>query len=533
MRRSRQSLSVRCRTPRLVEACGLATDVMVKNRNRASTARIAPVESRSVRRVRTSTGSGRVLKHIRYTVDMTVLRRMRVCLAIIVVRALVGILRGLSRGGGALPGRVALAIAPALLGDLGRRLPRGVVMITGTNGKTTSAHLLDEVLSGAGFRVVRNDSGANLASGLATALALNRGADVAVLETDEATVPRVSAALAPEVMAVSNFFRDQLDRYGELTTTVGHVRRGLPYLSPSGVAVLNADDPNVADLAASVPRVVYFGLTGPGRPVNESGADGADARRCPACGGALAYDVHQYAHLGSYACAACGFHRPPLDLAVAVYHHPDGQDLELDWHGERWRVPLSLPGTYNAYNAALAAAVALTLGVSPDGVARGLGRAGASFGRMEALVWRGVDVRLALVKNPTGFNQVLETLADDSRPKDAVMLVNDRYADGRDVSWLWDVDFEGLMPRTGIDRIWTGGTRGRDMAVRLKYAGLPPDRVVVVPGPPAAVLAAAVGASGGGEGQGRRLYVLPTYTALLAVRQRLAAEGVVRHFREG
>ena len=464
---------------------------------------------------------------------MTVLRRMRVWLAIVVVRALVAILRGLSRGGGALPGRLALAIAPGLLGELGQRLPRGVVMVTGTNGKTTSAHLLDEVLTGSGFRVLRNHSGANLASGLATALALNGGADVGILEPDEATVPRVAPALRPTVMAVSNFFRDQLDRYGELTTTVGHVQRGLPHLAPSGVAVLNADDPNVAGLAASAPRVVYFGLTGAGRSAAERGEEGADARRCPRCGEALRYDMYQYAHLGSYACAACGFQRPPLDLAVTVHHHPEGQELEMDWHGERWRVGLSLPGTYNAYNATLAAAVALTLGVPPDGVARGLGQARASFGRMEALAWRGVDLRLALVKNPTGFNQVLETLADDPRPKDAVMLVNDRYADGRDVSWLWDVDFEGLVPRTGIDRIWTGGTRGRDMAVRLKYAGLPTDRVAVVPGPPAAVLAAAVGAPDGRAGHGRRLYVLPTYTALLAVRQGLAAEGVVRHFREG
>ena len=451
-------------------------------------------------------------------------------LAVEVVRALVGILRALSRGGGALPGRVGLAIAPGLLADLGRRLPRGVVMVTGTNGKTTSAHLLDEVLTGAGFAVVRNHSGANLASGLATALAGARRADVAVLETDEATVSRVAVALRPEVLAVSNFFRDQLDRYGEVSTTVGHVRSGLLHLSTAGVAVLNADDPNVASLAEAAARVVYFGLAGAGRPPT---GDGADARRCPACGAALSYAVYQYAHLGSYRCAACGFRRPPLDLAVIVHRHADGQELEMDWRGARWRVPLSLPGTYNAYNAALAAAAALALGVAPEAVTQGFSRAGASFGRMEALVWRGADLRLALVKNPTGFNQVLETLAEDPDPKDAVMLVNDRYADGRDVSWLWDVDFEGLMALTGIDRIWTGGTRGRDMAVRLKYAGLPTDRVVVVPGRPVAAVAAAVGASGDGVRADRRIYVLPTYTALLAVRQRLAAEGVVRHFREG
>lgn len=461
---------------------------------------------------------------------MTVLRQVQVWVARQIVRLAAAVLRRLSRGGGALPGRLGLQLAPGLLLALAARLPRGVVMVTGTNGKTTSAHLLHEVLVAAGWTVVRNQSGANLASGLATALAVAGPGDVAVLETDEATVPRVAPALAPRVIAVSNFFRDQLDRYGELSTAVGHVRQGLASLAAEGLAVLNADDPNVAALAADAPAVVFYGLEGGGALTDDTA--GADARRCPVCGAALTYDTRQYDHLGSYRCQLCGFRRPPLDLAVSVRRQAEGQELLCDWRGERFSVPLSLPGTYNAYNAALAAAVALALGVAPEAVARGLSGAGASFGRMEALSWRGADLRLALVKNPAGFNQVLETLAEDPGPKDAVMLINDRYADGRDVSWLWDVEFERLVERAEVGRIWVGGTRGRDLAVRLKYAGISSDGVVLVPGPAAAALAAAVAARGSGRGP-RRLYVLPTYTALLSVRRQLAKEGVVRHFREG
>ncbi len=475
--------------------------------------------------------SATAARRIRYTGRMTVLKRVQVWTARQVVRLAAAVLRRLSRGGGTLPGRLGLWLAPGLLSALAAGMPRGVVVVTGTNGKTTSAHLLHEVLAAAGWGVVRNQSGANLASGLATALATAGPADVAVLETDEATVPNVAPSLQPKVMVVSNFFRDQLDRYGELSTTVAHVRRGLKSLPTQGVAVLNADDPNVAALAGDVRSAVFYGLAGEGRPTVGDG--GADARRCPSCGAALTYDARQYAHLGAYRCLTCGLARPPLDLAVSVGRRAEGQELALDWRGERFTVPFGLPGTYNAYNAALAAAAALALGVAPAAVAAGLSQAGASFGRMEALSWRGAEVRLALVKNPAGFNEVLETVAEDPRPKDLVMLINDRYADGRDVSWLWDVEFERLVARAGVGRIWVGGTRGRDLAVRLKYAGIPSNGVEVVPGPPAAALSAAVGPGDEATAVGRRLYVLPTYTALLAVRERLAAEGVVRHFREG
>jgi UDP-N-acetylmuramyl tripeptide synthase len=464
---------------------------------------------------------------------MTALERMRLGLALVAVRLVAWALRAMRRGGAALPGRVGQALAPGMLGRLAERCPNGVALVTGTNGKTTTAHLLERAMSESGVSVVRNRSGANLLSGLIAAIALApAGTELAVLETDEATVPRAAREIRPRVIAVSNFFRDQLDRYGELTTAVEHVKRGLASLRPDGAVVLNADDPNVAALAPAAPRTVFFGLEGD--PAADLGlGDGSDARRCPVCGAPLTYLERRYAHLGNYRCDACGFARPPLDLVVRVgpgRPAMDGQALEFEWRGEAFRALLPLPGTYNAYNAGMAAAAALALGAPADAVARSLGDAPPSFGRMEALVWRGRAVRIALVKNPAGFNQVLATMTEDAAPKDAVILINDRYADGRDVSWLWDVDFERLVASGAVERIWVGGTRARDMAVRLKYAGAPADRVVRVDGPPAAALAAAAADA---EAEGRRLYVLPTYTALLAVRGRLVEEGVVRHFREG
>lgn len=457
-------------------------------------------------------------------------RRIRARLVVWLVRVVAAGLRRLGAGGGTLPGRVGRRLAADLLTYEAARLPRGVVMVTGTNGKTTTAHLLRDMLGAGGLRVAGNQGGANLLSGLTTALALAPPeAEIAVLETDEATVPRAAWEVGPRVVAVSNFFRDQLDRYGELSTTIAHVRRGLAALPSDGVAVLNADDPNVAALAASAPHTVFYGVE---TTAVGSTSDRADARRCPRCGAPLEYASYRYAHLGTYQCRACGFARPEPDLTVYAVAGAQSQQLRCNWHGVTFTVPLSLPGTYNAYNAAMAAATALELGMSVDAVSAGIRQARASFGRMETLTWRGVEVCIALVKNPTGFNQVLDAVASDPGRHDLVIVINDRDADGRDVSWLWDVDLESFVARRAVDRIFVGGTRANDMAVRLKYAGIEPGQVTRCPGPPLAALEAAVD-SHRRDSAGGRIYVLPTYTALLALRGRLAEEGVVRHFREG
>jgi UDP-N-acetylmuramyl tripeptide synthase len=459
-------------------------------------------------------------------------RTWRTVAAVWAARLTAWVMRRLGQGGSSLPGLIARRIDGRVLERLAARFRDGVLLVTGTNGKTTTTALAADALEAGGWTLVRNQSGANLLAGLTAALvngvdlALRPRGTLALLETDEATLPRAATAVHPRLVAVTNFFRDQLDRYGELSHTVNLVRVGIQALPDTGIAVLNADDPHVAWLAADAPLTWFYGVE---VDVPQDGiGDAGDARFCPRCGQELSYRRRTYAHLGEYRCPGCGFERPtPAVTVVAVDGSLDGRRLLIAYPEGTFSVPLHLPGTYNVYNAVAAATVALALGVSPAAIAAGMGESRAAFGRMEALDWRGREIRLALVKNPTGFNQVLAAVADDPRPKDILVVINDRYADGRDVSWLWDVAFEDLAPRVSAERWWVAGQRAWDMAVRLKYAGVAPERVTRVDEHPGAALDQVVGASD------RPLYVLPTYTAMLEVRRRLWQAGVVAHFREG
>jgi UDP-N-acetylmuramyl tripeptide synthase len=461
---------------------------------------------------------------------------VRAMLALWAARLAAAISRLVGRGGSSLPGAVARRLDPNVLRKMGGRLSGGALLITGTNGKTTSALLLEQILTADGRRVVRNRSGANLIEGLTATLLASAGlglrmrADWAVLETDEASIPRAVSELGPDLLAVTNFFRDQLDRYGELSTTVSMVDKGVGQLPDTAVLVVNADDPYAAKLARSAPgRVVYFGLDADVF-AGEGGEETLDARFCPVCGGTLQYRIRFYAHLGHWRCPECGFRRPDPSVAAVggAGDGVSGRTLALCVDGRPLEVTLALPGTYNLYNAVLAVAVAHTVGASDDAIQGGLHESRGAFGRMETVIWQGRELRLALVKNPTGFNQVLRAVAEDPRPKTVMVAINDRYADGRDVSWLWDVDLETLAPRLGAASWVAAGVRARDMAVRLKYAGVRSEEVRTA-GPTVddalRTLAEVT--------EPRLCYVLPTYTAMMELRGALQRQGLVASFVEG
>lgn len=437
------------------------------------------------------------------------------------------------RGGSSLPGLVARRIDPTVLARLSEALPEGALMLTGTNGKTTTAAMLRHLVEGPHRRVLANRAGANLILGITAAFVqeqrwrIRPEAQVAILETDEATMPRASEEVRPRVILVTNFFRDQLDRYGELSTTVQFVARGIDHLAENGTLVLNADDPQVAYLGTGRHPVVYYGLDGDGQAVTAGGYDAMDARFCPHCGSALTYTRQFYAHLGHYACERCGWRRPTPDVVVTEWSRVE-ESATLMIQGMPHRVSWRMPGIYNLYNEAAAVAAALALGISAEATEARMASFQPAFGRMERVSVEGTTLWLALVKNPVGFNQVLGAMAEETESSRTVLLViNDRYADGRDVSWLWDVDFEHWLAPLGIQRWYVSGIRARDMAVRLKYAGVPAERVVTGESI-AAMLDRAMHETGAGT-----LYVLPTYTAMLEVRQRLTERGLVRHFREG
>jgi UDP-N-acetylmuramyl tripeptide synthase len=459
--------------------------------------------------------------------------------AILTSKALTRGIRLTGRGGGtALPGAVALKVDPRLLEKLTVSLPMGSVVVAGTNGKTTTSRIIASMFQETGWRVAHNRSGSNLARGVTAALAEHhapRGkqADLAVIECDENAFPEIVRAVRPRLVLLLNLFRDQLDRYGELETISLHWRPVIAQLPPETTLAVNADDPRLEELASQTPaKVVRFGLgIETGRLAELPHA--ADAAYCRVCGARLEYRTVYLAHLGDYVCPACGNQRAPLDVeAVAVEQRGfAGQRISIrsNESPELLVVETSLPGLYNAYNIVAAVTAGQVFGVDPAVIRNTLAGFRPAFGRLEEVVYRGVTMTLALAKNPVGFNELIRTLADADRFDLLVIAINDLDADGRDVSWLWDVDFEGLAGDR-VPRLIAAGLRGADLAVRMKYAGYPADRLDdSLAGRPLGELPDALVSR---MPDGGRVFILLTYTALLHLRQALTKRGAVLPFWE-
>jgi lipid II isoglutaminyl synthase (glutamine-hydrolysing) len=455
----------------------------------------------------------------------------RLTAALLAGRVAANLSRRLGRGGGTvIAGHVVPRIDPNALATVTRRLALGSVLVSGTNGKTTTTRLISHILRGAGPRPMHNRSGANLVTGLVTAVVQQtdlRGwprADVGLFEVDEATLPAALGYIRPRAVLLSNLFRDQLDRYGEVHFVASLWERAIGALPAETALILNADDPSVALLGREHPGAVYFGL-GDASVGTGDVSHASDARLCAVCGAAYAYSVAFYGHLGHYRCPGCGLSRPaPAVEAVSVtLRGVDGTDV-------RFRTPrgdvcarLSLPGLYNVYNALAATACTLALGLELPAIKAGLESFTAAFGRLERARLDGRDLFLALVKNPVGFDEVLRMVLAQEGRRTLLIVINDHFADGTDVSWLWDVEFERLNGR--VDVAVCSGTRAEDMAVRLKYAGVPVSRIVVESDPQRA-LAEAVARSASTE----TVFILPTYTAMLEVRDVLRQAGSVTDF---
>jgi UDP-N-acetylmuramyl tripeptide synthase len=452
-------------------------------------------------------------------------------LAVVAGRLTAATVRRLGRGGGTtLPGRVSAAVDGRVLEKLGARLTKGSLLVTGTNGKTTTTSLLRTMVAAAGHRVVTNRAGANLVSGLASALVQDDGrspAEVGVFEVDEAVLPAAVEALVPRVVVVTNLFRDQLDRYGELESSAAAIGAGLAALPVASEVVLCGDDPAVAWLGRDLrARVHYYGLAdaaqgSPDLPY------ASDARFCPGCG--QPFDFHRVyvGHLGEYVCPTGDFARPPLDVRAERIEFTglekqaiSAAGVGLD--GVRLEVPLS--GLYNSYNVLGATAAAVLAGVPVDSIAPALATFAPAFGRLERVAVEGRTVHLMLAKNPAGFNEVLRASRLLGGARNYIVAINDRIADGRDISWIWDVDFELLA---GADHVVLAGDRALDMRIRLKYAGLSPERMTVAETPAAAMDRALELVAAGEE-----LFVLPTYTAMLDLRAELVRRGYLAPFWE-
>jgi lipid II isoglutaminyl synthase (glutamine-hydrolysing) len=433
--------------------------------------------------------------------------------------------RRLGRGGTTVPGRVLLRVDPRAIDHLGRRLEGGSAVLSATNGKTTTAGMIASVLARTGRALVHNRAGSNMSWGVATALldAGRRRGELGLFEVDEAWLPSVARELRPQLVVLSNLFRDQLDRYGELEAIADRWAELTRELTEAAL-VLNADDPLVADLGRERPDVTFFGIEDDSLALPEL-QHAADSKHCRNCGAAYVYEASYLAHLGRYRCPRCGRERPRPAVAAerVVLRGMAGSDVVLRTPGGRLELRLPLPRVYNVYNALAAAAASLALEAPPEAVRRGVEEVAAAFGRTETIAVDGRPVSILLVKNPAGANEVLRTLALEEGPLDVWLALNDGIADGRDASWIWDAHFELLAGRTG--RVTCSGTRAEEMALRLKYAGF--DGPLAVERDLGRSLDTAVAA-----GDGRPLYALPTYTALLELRDLLAERGLARRWSE-
>jgi lipid II isoglutaminyl synthase (glutamine-hydrolysing) len=446
--------------------------------------------------------------------------RLRLPFAVeVAVARAAGRLSRLTRAGGGttIPGKVLWSLDPDAVDRLAARLPSGSALVSATNGKTTTAGMTAAIL-GERYRLVHNHAGANLVSGVASALLDGQQAELGLFEVDEAAFPLVARRVRPRAVCLGNLFRDQLDRYGELELVAERWRAAVDELDPTAWLIVNADDPQVGDLGRNRDRVVTFGLEDP-RHARTELPHAADTKWCVRCGTPYVFTGSYVGHLGDYRCPACGHARPALQVygRALELEGLDGSAFELVTPAGSRRIELALPGLYNVYNAVAAAAIAGALGAELAEIQSGLERFSPAFGRFERIPVGDRRVLLLLVKNPAGANEVVRTLTDAGVPLLLVLALNDDTADGKDVSWIWDVDFEPLLSAPGLSTIVASGSRAAELALRCKYGGFSGELEVVPE------LGRALDRGLAATPTGGQLVVIPTYTAMLAL-QRIVTE---------
>ena len=447
---------------------------------------------------------------------------MRTILAIWVARAVRFLVRVLGRGQGTtLPGRIALKIDPHLIGHLARGAKKGAILVSGTNGKTTTARLVLGALRDSGEKVVANDTSANLDSGIASALLAQATlggslkTDYLVLELDEHALPSVAGQLKVAAVVLTNLFRDQLDRAGEINTIVEQWKPVIEQLPREVTVIFNGNDPRLTYLAGQAARSVAFGLSET-KVYGKENKSAADSTHCPECG-ALLRGERYMSHLGVLKCTSCKFAsaEPTVRLTNFVQHDLESASLCVDVAGTKLKMSTRFFGRYNALNVLAALATVTALGVDVRQAAKSMQRVDKVFGRSEVAKLQNNKVILHLAKNPTGYTEVLMSIAAIAPQPQLVLALNDNWADGQDISWIWDVDFEQVAPQ--INKLLVTGLRSGDLAVRLHTAGsLSPIIVEDI------TEALDTAAKWGGD-----VHIVASYTAMLEARAELVKTGVL------
>ncbi|MEO8972341.1 MAG: MurT ligase domain-containing protein [Ktedonobacteraceae bacterium] len=512
---------------------------------------------------------------------------LRAGFAVMGGRTMGALSRRLHLGGGtSVVGIVAQRLYPDIVGHLAAQLEHGSIIVTGTNGKTTTSGLIAAILSDAGLRVWRNREGSNLMRGVASSLVIRAlpngnlrrsGAAISIFEVDEAVVPQMVEAIPPRVAVFTNLFRDQLDRYGEVDSVATRWVQAVKALPNDTTLVLNADDSATAYLGELFTgNVLYFGIDDPALDLKfqQSASERhqvIDTRTCPKCGNEYTYDLRFFSHMGHYVCTNCGHKRPQADVRVTKVLSDDFDRLRIHVVTAKHEgdIVIPLPGLYNIYNALAAIATSQVLHTDWEPVVTGIEQFKPMFGRGERVQIEGRTLRLLLAKNPTGFNEVLRTLFNEETPRHVLFVLNDNSADGRDISWIWDVDFERVVNQTTT--LIVSGTRALDLALRLKYAGVAQEEMTIVPATPLRAsrrekvahnrnsrdaknidagtesivqgvevklnrrygIVEAINNAVQQTPVGETLFIVPTYTGLLEIHRELEQRGLTPHYWEG
>ena len=530
---------------------------------------------------------------------------LRASMAVVGGRTAGALSRRLHLGGGtSVAGIVAQRLYPDIVEHLSTQLQQGSILVTGTNGKTTTSGFIAAILSDAGLRVWRNREGSNLMRGIAGALVIRTrpngklrrsGQAISIFEVDEAVMPQAVKTIPTRVAVFTNLFRDQLDRYGEVDSVLERWKQAISALSPETILVLNADDPTVADLGRHFAgRVVYFGVEDEDFDLTRQEGTGErhqvmDTRICSNCGGEYIYTSRFYSHIGHYHCPTCGQERPQVAVSAQKVENEsfDRLRIQVKMPKHEGEIIVPLPGLYNVYNALAAIATAQALDLAWEPTISGIEQFKPAFGRGERVQAEGRTIRMLLAKNPTGFNEVLRTLfsgndQEKRNQRHVLFVLNDNIADGKDVSWIWDVDFEQALQ--GFASLTIAGTRARDLALRLKYAGLDTREMMIVPAAPLRAeikderaatskrrprpgkragrltaaelspveqettgaltiqsphtrgktygIAQALDRAISGTPEGETLFIVPTYTGLLEIHRELERRGLTPHYWE-